>query len=158
MAEQASYNDPIEPWAEPRPWQKPVRPTVEPSPQPVAEVAPPRRELPPGLDGFCPVQLVENESWMVGDSRWAVEHRGRVYLMSGANQQQWFLANPDRYAPVLTGNDPVLAVDEGRQEPGRTDHCVMYDGRLYSFSSISTLARFRQNPKRYAAVAKGTAY
>jgi YHS domain-containing protein len=158
MAQPASYSDPIEPWAEPRPWQKPIRPMVAPVPKPSADAPLPRRELPPGLNGFCPVNLVENENWIVGDSRWAVEHRGRVYLMSGADQQQRFLANPDRYAPVLTGNDPVLAVDEGRQEPGRTEHCVVYDGRLYSFSNISTLARFRQNPKRYAGIAKGTAY
>ena len=78
--------------------------------------------------------------------------------MSGADQQQNFLANPDRYAPVMTGNDPVLAVDEGRQARGLTNHCVVYDGRLYSFSSISTLARFRQSPKRYAAIVKETAY
>ena len=156
--QRASYSDPIQPWAEPRPWQKPIRPAPKPTPRPAADVPPPRQELPPGLNGFCPVQLVENENWQPGDSRWAVEHRGRIYLMSGADQQQRFLANPDRYAPVLTGNDPVLAIDESRLEPGLTEHCVVYDGRLYSFSSISTLARFRQNPKRYAAIAKGTVY
>jgi YHS domain-containing protein len=158
MAEQVNYNDPIEPWAEPQPWQKPARPMVNPSPQPVANVAPPRRESPPGLGGFCPVQLVEGENWVTGEPGWAVEHRGRIYLMSGASQQERFLANPDRYAPVLSGNDPVLAVDQGQREPGLTDHCVVYDGRLYSFSNHSTLARFHQNPKRYSMVAKGASY
>ena len=144
MAEQASHHDLIQPWAEPRPSRKPVPPQ--------------RRESPPGLRGFCAVQLMENESWVVGDSRCAVEYGGRVYLMSGPRQQRQFLENPGRYAPVLSGNDPVLVVDEGRQEPGRTDYCVIFDGRLYSFSSNSTLARFRKAPERYAAIAKGSAY
>ena len=156
-AKQASHNDPIQPRDEPRPRQEPVRPTVEPSSQSVADVSSRRREAPTGLNGFCAVQLMENESWVNGDSRWAAEHRGRVYLMSGADQHQLFLANPDRYAPVLTGNDPVLAVDEGRQEQGRTNHCIVYDGHLYSFSSASTLTRFRQNPKRYTAIGKQAA-
>ena len=158
MADQVSHYGSTQPWDEPRPWQEPARPTMKPSSRPLAYVPLARRELPPDLNGFCAVQLVDNGTWVAGDSRWAVEHRGRVYLMSGANQQQRFLANPGRYAPVLSGNDPVLAVDEGRQEPGRTDHCVVYDGRLYSFSSISTLTRFRQNPQRYAAIVEGTAY
>jgi len=156
--QRASHSDPIQPWAEPRTWQKPIQPAVNPSPQPAPDVPPSRQELPLGLNGFCPVQLVESENWLPGDSRWAVEYRGRVYLTTGTDQQRRFLANPERYAPVLTGNDPVLAVDESRLESGRTEHCVVYDGRLYSFSSISTLARFRQNPKRYAAIAKGAAY
>ena len=155
----ASYSDPIQPWAEPQPWQKPARPAVNPPSQPAADVPLSRGELPLGLNGFCPIQLVENENWLPGDSRWAVEYRGRIYLTSGADKQQRFLANPERYAPVLTGNDPVLAIDESRMEPGRTEHCVVYDGRLYSFSNASTLARFRQNPKRYAAtVAGGSVY
>ena len=143
MTEQARYHDPIRPSA---------------NPQPVADEPSRREELPAGLKGYCAVQLLEKESWVVGDSRWAVEHRGQVYLMSGADQQQRFLAAPDRYAPALSGNDPVLAVDESRQEPGQTDYCVVYDGRLYSFTNASTLARFRQNPKRYAAVGNKASY
>ena len=79
-------------------------------------------------------------------------------MTSGPEQQKRFQANPDRYAPVLSGNDPVLAMDENRQVAGRTDFCVVYDGRLYTFADASTLARFRQNPTRYAELARRTAY
>ena len=50
-----------------------------------------------------------------------------------------------------SGNDPVLTVDENRRESGQTDHCVIYDGRLYMFASAATVARFKQDPRRYAA-------
>ncbi|GAB6167059.1 hypothetical protein JCM19992_30590 [Thermostilla marina] len=131
---------------------------AQPHPQPIAEQ--PAAVLPatPGVDGYCPVELVENERWVLGDERWAVEHRGRTYLMSGPEQQQKFLANPDRYAPVLSGLDPVAFLDGRQSTAGVTEYCVVYDGRLYMFSSADHLARFRQNPSRYAALARRTMY
>ncbi|NLE38684.1 MAG: thioredoxin fold domain-containing protein, partial [Pirellulaceae bacterium] len=56
-----------------------------------------------GLDGFCPVELVEKEQWSVGDVRWGVNHRGCTYLFSGPQQQQRFLQDPDRYSPAASG-------------------------------------------------------
>ncbi|RMG01331.1 MAG: hypothetical protein D6741_05335 [Planctomycetota bacterium] len=129
-----------------------------PRPQPVAEQPAVILPTAPGVDGYCPVELVENERWVPGDERWAVEHRGRTYLMSGPEQQQKFLANPDRYAPVLSGLDPVAFLDGQQSTAGVTDYCVVYDGRLYMFSSADHLARFRQNPSRYAAIARRTMY
>jgi YHS domain-containing protein len=114
--------------------------------------------MPPGLNGYCPVELLENEKWVSGDRRWAVVHQGRTYLLSGPEQQQRFLANPNRYCPVFAGSDPVLAVDENRQVPGRTDFCVVYDGRLFMFSGAYSLSRFRQEPNRYTAAAQPTRY
>lgn len=121
---------------------------------------PPARVIPsqPGVGGYCPVELVENEKWVPGEKRWAVEHRGRTYLMSGLEQQEKFLENPDRYAPVLSGMDPVVFIDRQSSSDGRTDFCVVYDGRLYMFSSAENLARFRQNPQRYASLARRTTY
>jgi len=75
-------------------------------------------------------------------------------LLSGLEQQQRFMSNPDRYTPVLSGADPVLTIDEDERVEGRTRFCVIYDGRLYMFSSAATLARFHQNPRRYAQAAQ----
>ena len=113
-------------------------------------------QQPLGLDGYCPVRLAETEQWVVGDPRWAVSYQGCTYQTSGPDLQRRFLANPSRYAPVVSGQDPVLALDEKCSVPGQTEFCVVYDGRLYMFSSAGTLARFHQNPKRYSAlVVKG---
>jgi len=109
--------------------------------------------LPPGLNGYCPVELVENEKWQPGDPRWTATYQGRSYVLSGPEQHLRFVTNPSRYCPVLSGMDPVLAVDENRELLGQTEYCVVYDGRLYMFSGEYSLARFRQNPKRYAAAA-----
>lgn len=106
--------------------------------------------LPTALDGFCPVELVKNERWVRGDPRWAVDYQGRRYLMSSEVQRESFLVNPQRYVPAYEGHDPVLLLDQGQRTPGLTRYCATYDGRLYMFSNPATLARFRQQPKRYA--------
>ena len=94
------------------------------SPPPAVASAPPA--LPPrpplGIDGYCPVTLIERHHqtpndprcWVQGDPRWGVVHRGVVYLFAGPEEQKRFLADPDRYSPALSGNDPVVAFDQGR--------------------------------------------
>jgi YHS domain-containing protein len=103
------------------------------------------------LDGYCPVELNDNERWVPGDPRWTAVHHGGTYLFSGPAQRQRFLENPARYTPANSGCDPVLSVDGQRQVPGQTDYCVTYQGRLYMFSSSVTLARFQKNPDHYCA-------
>lgn len=151
------FEDPVKPWAQPLP-QRPGREATAgraaARPEARPDSSPTTGTPTPGLNGYCPVELVENEKWLSGDRRWTVVHRGRTYILSGPGQQQRFRANPERYAPVFSGADPVLAVDRNRSVPGKTEFCVVYDGRLYMFSSASSLAHFRQNPKRYAAVAQ----
>ncbi|MGQ9563718.1 MAG: hypothetical protein ACUVQG_10515 [Thermogutta sp.] len=110
-------------------------------------------EVSPGLGGYCPVELVENESWVKGEARFAVEHQGKTYFCAGATQRRKFQTNPERYVPVYNGSDPVLLADQGVRSDGRIEHCVVYDGRLYMFSSAASLARFRQNPQHYARIA-----
>lgn len=87
---------------------------------------------------------------MAGDPRWSLVYQGRTYLFSSPAHRQRFLADPDRYAPAYSGHDPVLVVDANRYVPGRADYCMAYGGRLYMFSSSVTLARFQDEPKRYA--------
>jgi YHS domain-containing protein/thiol-disulfide isomerase/thioredoxin len=106
---------------------------------------------PVGLDGFCPVTLIENKRWVQGDARWGAIHRGRTYLFANQEAQRRFLANPDAYSPVIQGNDPVLALDGRQAVAGHRAHGLIYEKRVYLFSSEDSLKQFQQNPKRYAA-------
>jgi len=107
--------------------------------------------MPLGLEGFCPVSLVDKGTWVEGRAQWGARHRGRTYLFAGAEQQRAFLADPDRYAPALSGDDPVLACDSGRQVAGQRRYGVTYQARTYLFSSPETRAAFAANPQRYTA-------
>ena len=141
--------------AGPAPTQPPARdlagaaPTSPPAPN--AAVTIPPGNPPLGLDGYCPVSLVEKYHWVPGDRRFGAIHRGRTYLFVGAEEQRRFLADPDRYAPLFSGNDIVLAVDLGQIVPGMRQHGIFLSpgGRVFLFASEETLAKFMREPKRY---------
>lgn len=102
------------------------------------------------MEGFCPVTLVEKGAWVAGNSQWGARHKGRVYLFAGPVEQQVFFASPERYAPVLSGDDPVLALDAGRNVPGDRRYGLTYESRTYLFSSPETLNVFSAAPEKYA--------
>ena len=134
------------------------QPPTSPQYQERMAVAPPQNNVTPhappgnpplGLDGCCPVSLVEKQQWVAGDRRWGVNHRGRLYFFAGPEEQRRFFADPDRYAPVVSGNDIILA-GEGQVVPGRREYGVYYRNRVYLFSSEATRAKFEANPGPYA--------
>ncbi|HEY2895040.1 MAG TPA: thioredoxin family protein [Pirellulales bacterium] len=120
---------------------------------------PPAPQLPAGcpplgLDGNCPVTLVERMQWSLGDRAWGAVHRGRTYLFAGPEERARFLASPDLYSPVMSGIDPVLALDNQMVVAGKREFGVFgADRRIYLFADEASLKRFEQNPKRYAAEA-----
>jgi YHS domain-containing protein len=138
------------------PAQQPAVVAASPTQQPAVQAGSP--QIPPGsppvaLDGFCPVTLVEKRAWSAGNVAFGAVHRGRTYLFVGPEQVQKFLANPDAYAPVLSGNDPVLALDNQVSVPGRREYGVFSGSRIYLFANEESRNRFQQNPNRYAAEA-----
>jgi YHS domain-containing protein/thiol-disulfide isomerase/thioredoxin len=106
---------------------------------------------PLALDGYCPVTLVEQQKWQLGDRRWGVVHRGRTYLFAGPEQQKEFLANPDRFSPAISGQDVVMAMDYGQEMSGKRALGVEYQNRIYLFSNEASRQIFAKNPNRYAA-------
>jgi protein disulfide-isomerase len=107
-------------------------------------------QSPPALDGCCPVSLWEQQDkWTKGDVRWGAIHRGRTYLFASESHQQRFLADPDRYSPVLSGYDPIRYVDTGELVPGHRAHGLWYRDKMFLFASEGALDRFTQSPEYY---------
>ncbi len=111
-------------------------------------------ETPVGLDGYCPVVLVEKFKWERGDARYFAVHEGRKYLFVGLTEQRRFLANPARYSPVASGIDVVLAMDENRYVRGERRHGLDFAGSIYLFASEESLQKFATAPQVYAEFAK----
>ncbi len=117
------------------------------------------QENPPlALDGYCAVSLSDDllagqRRWMLGNRAHGVIHRERTYLFADGEKAARFFQEPDRYSPVLSGDDVVVAVDEGRAASGKREHGGFFGGRVYLFSSEETLQRFENNPNRYADAA-----
>ena len=107
-----------------------------------------------GLEGYCPVTLIEGDKWVKGDKRWGARHRGRLYLFQTAAAQQKFLASPDRFSPVLAGFDPVEFAERGQYAEGMRTHGIRYQDQIYLFVSEESLSRFAQSPDRFAEVAQ----
>lgn len=139
-----------------QPWQATSSPNPPAMGMPAAEAMPSRSvQLPPGnpplgLDGYCPVQLNEKERWVRGNPKWGVRHEGRTYLFAGPEEQSRFYADPDRYAPVLSGDDVVLMVEQGQRVAGRREHGGWFQNRIYLFADEATFQRFFADPYRYA--------
>lgn len=120
----------------------------------------PAVQLPPGcppvaLDGHCPLTLMEQKRWVLGDKAFGVVHRGRTYLFLGPNERQKFLADPDRFAPVLSGVDPVLALDHNQVVAGRREFGVFgADGHIYLFADPASRDTFEKNEQYYAQRAR----
>jgi len=113
----------------------------------------PPGNAPLGLDGFCPVSLKEKQAWVPGDVRFGMQHHGRTYLFASPDEMQRFQMNPDRFSPVMSGDDPVIALDQGQHVAGSRMYGVSYADHVYLFCSEQTLQVFQQNPNRYAAEA-----
>lgn len=153
----AALQNPFNIFTKPKPPEVAASPATPPAPAATAASTVPAAGpdphglMPLGLEGFCPVSLVDKGTWVEGRAQWGARHRGRTYLFAGPEQQRAFLADPDRYAPALSGDDPVLACDSGRQVAGQRRFGVTYQARTYLFSSPETRAAFAANPQRYTA-------
>lgn len=103
------------------------------------------------LDGYCPVTVTEKMVWKRGDVRFGAIHRGRTYLFASAAEQTKFLANPDRFSPIISGNDPVVALEKGEAVPGKRELGIMCGERMILFSSQESYDKFVKDSKRYSS-------
>jgi thiol-disulfide isomerase/thioredoxin len=128
---------------------QPAQQPAQPAPQQfiAASQAPPV-----SLDGFCPVTLLETKKWKKADPQFGAIHRGRTYLFANADQQKKFLANPDAFAPILSGYDPVHFATTGQLVEGNRAHGLITpgDNRIVLFADESSLEQYKQSPRAYA--------
>jgi YHS domain-containing protein/thiol-disulfide isomerase/thioredoxin len=122
----------------------------------VAAAASNSHQLPPGapplaFDGYCPVSMRNQWKWVPGNPQYGIVHLGRTYWFAGPEEQKQFWTDPTRYAPAMSGNDPVMAIDHQQQIEGKREHSLDYDGLFYMFASEATLQQFAANPAKYAA-------
>ncbi len=105
-----------------------------------------------GLDGRCPVSLVDAHRLVDGSAAWSVERDRVTYRFADAARLAAFEATPERYLPALGGRSPVSRVDRGEDRAGSPNWGVLYDGHLYLCGSAAERARFVRSPRRYARV------
>ncbi len=106
-----------------------------------------------GLEKHCPVTLAETMKWTKGNPQFGAVHRGRTYLFASQQAQQKFLADPDRFSPVLSGCDPVVFAEQGKLAEGKRNCGSAYRGQMFFFVDAASRERFEKSPDVYAVPA-----
>ncbi len=102
-----------------------------------------------GLQGYCPVCILDMKKWVKGDPQVQSAFDGHVYLFPGPEQKEKFESNPTKYAPVLGGDCIVAYAKMGKRVPGSIEHAAMQGGRLYLFSSEQAKQEFLANHQNF---------
>lgn len=127
---------------------QPPRESAPPTPtatQPKAPILPPI-----GMEGYCVVTLAQEGKWAKGNKKFGAIHRGRLYLFGSGQAQKTFLSDPDRFAPALSGYDPVLFRETQKLVDGKRSHGLTFNGQVYVFASEESLRKFETSPKPFA--------
>jgi thiol-disulfide isomerase/thioredoxin/YHS domain-containing protein len=101
------------------------------------------------MEGYCAVTLADSNEWIKGDRRWGAKHRGRVFLFHSLAAQQKFLADPEKYSPILVGYDPVALTKTGNYLEGKREHGIRYKDQIVMFHSEVALEEFSESPRDY---------
>ena len=107
-------------------------------------------ESPYILDGFCPVELQDNERWTIGKSEFSLRYRDRFFLFSSTEAMKTFSKNPSLYTPVAMGEDVVQMIQGGQRIKGKRHYGAWYQGRIYLFATQDNYNAFAERPSYYA--------
>ncbi|TWU06130.1 hypothetical protein [Stieleria varia] len=103
-----------------------------------------------GLQGYCPVCVIEMKKWMKGSTQFSAQYDGKTYLFPGEEQRQMFLKSPEKYTPALGGDCVVALVEMGKRVPGNLNLGALHDKRLYLFANEQAKGMFLADRAKYA--------
>jgi len=103
-----------------------------------------------GMEGYCPVCLRDMKKWVKGNPAYQAMYDGHVYSFMSEAQKNTFLANPNRYVPVLGGDCVTCLAKMGQRMPGNIRHAAYHQGRLYLFAGEDQKQMFMKDPAAYA--------
>ena len=106
------------------------------------------------LGGFDPVAYVTQERAVPGRGDIVTTWRGREYHFSSEANRALFEANPRAYTPGFDGLC-VVALTEGRSEPGDPRQFVTIGQRVYFVGSEGRRAELLSHPRDTLMKAKG---
>lgn len=105
-----------------------------------------------GLQGFCPVCVVEMKAWEKGNPAFASTYDATTYHFPNAEIKAKFDARPSAYVPVLGGDCIVCYAKMDARVPGSINHSSLFGGRLFLFPSEKEKRMFEADPEAFANV------
>jgi YHS domain-containing protein len=105
-----------------------------------------------GLDGYCPVCILDAKKWEKGSPTVTATYDGVTYQFPNDAIKQEFLASPAKYVPALGGDCVVCYAKLGKRVPGSIQHVARHEGRLFLFPSAKEQEVFVNGAKQFADV------
>lgn len=102
-----------------------------------------------GLGGYSPVTMTRTMGWEKGNRNYASVFRGVMYYMKDAAELKEFEADPQKFAPMLHGCDPVVLSNLGTPLPGAITLGAFVEGNLYFFATEASRDLFKKNPAQF---------
>jgi len=119
---------------------------------PLEQVPVQRPEPMIGLDAYSPVSLWNSRQWKKGTAEFQVEFQQVTYYLVDEAELRLFQSNPRKYAPRLTGCDPVIMTETDQAIAGNTQYGAFFDSGLYLFASQASREQFKKSPLRYTRI------
>jgi len=105
-----------------------------------------------GLEGYCPVCVVSNRKWVIGDVNHSATYDGKTYFFPSNDIRQKFVDNPIKFAPALGGDCTVCFEKSGKRTDGNIRFASIHQNRLFLFPSSNERDMFNRSPKTYENV------
>lgn len=102
-----------------------------------------------GLDGYCPVCVVEHRKWEKGNPAITSTFDGVSYQFPSQAIKAKFDANPQKYVPALNGDCIVCYEKLGKRVAGSVQHPALHNGRLYLFPGERERQAFLAEPEAF---------
>ena len=99
-----------------------------------------------GLNGFCVVAL-KNRQFVPTNVAFSSTFEDHTYFFSSAETKSTFDRNPESYAPVYGGLDPVVWLEQRQMVEGQ--FLREFGGRFYLFTSKENWETFKSTPQRF---------
>ncbi len=103
-----------------------------------------------GLEGYCPVCIIDGKKWMKGSPDHEVTYDGITYRFPEEGAKKKFEADPAKYVPALGGDCIVCYAKAGKRVPGSVHHAAFHAGRLFLFPSDKEKKVFLDDAKKFA--------
>ncbi|MEO1994867.1 MAG: thioredoxin family protein, partial [Planctomycetaceae bacterium] len=105
-----------------------------------------------GLDSYSPVSLWKWRRWRKGTAEFQVEFQQVTYYLVNEEERRLFQSDPRKFAPRLTGCDPVIMTETDQAIAGNTQFGAFFDSGLYLFASRASREQFKKSPLRYTRI------
>jgi YHS domain-containing protein len=104
------------------------------------------------LHGYDPVAYFTRDRAVRGNRRILERLGGATYYFASGASRYTFLENAPKYQPQF-GGFCATSMAQSRREDIDPENFLIFDGKLYLFSSDDARARFMQNPRATIAAA-----